>query len=101
MNWIETYLPQLTGVVVVLVVLWGRNRLLPAAGQSAVALWVAFGVSVVCGLVLGYSLADVASWVTGLGGAFGGVVASVSAIAAAVAGWHAVKMLIALVRDLA
>ena len=102
MNWLNAHWLQLTliaGVIVLLV--FGRNKILPRVQENKFILWLAWIVTVICGLVLGWALRDVAAWVTGLPSTLGGVVASLGAILAVVAGWWAISMLVAMFRDLA
>lgn len=102
MNWLNTHWLQLTliaGVIVLLV--FGRNKILPRVGENKFILWLAFAVTAVCGLVLGWALREVAAWVTSLPTTLGGVVASLGAIIAVIAGWWALAMLVELFRDIA
>ncbi|MGK5682473.1 hypothetical protein [Actinoplanes sp. URMC 104] len=102
MNWLNSHWLQLTliaGVIVLLV--FGRNKILPRVQENKFILWLAWIVTAVCGLVLGWALIDVAGWVTSLPTTFGGVVASLGAILAVVAGWWAISMLVEMFRDLA
>jgi hypothetical protein len=101
MTWVENNYLQITAVVAVLILLAGTAKILPAVRQSATLLWLAFGVRVVCGLVLGWALVGVVAWATTLPGLFGSVVGSVGAIVALTLGWHGVFLLIAMVRDVA
>jgi hypothetical protein len=101
-DWIRENIWQITGVVSVMLVLGlGRQKLLPAVRQSPALLWLAFAVTIPCGLVLGWALEGVTGWLVGLPGLFGGVVGSVGAIAALILGWHGVYYLIPLIRDVA
>lgn len=102
MNWIVTYHLQIALVLGVLIVLGvGRAKILPAVRQSSLLLWVAFVVTVVCGLVLGWALTGVVAWATSLSGSIGGVVSGVGGVIALWMGWHAVHLLVALIRDVA
>lgn len=101
LTWLNAHGLQIVLVAGVIILLtFGRKPLVARAGESAFLLWLAFLVTVVCGLILGWALRDLAQWVTSLPGTFGGIVASIGAIAAVLAGWWAVKMLVDLVRDL-
>lgn len=101
-NWIDSHLAQLTalGMVVILLTV-GRAKLLPGVKQNKGLLWLAFAVTAVCGLILGFALFGVVGWLTGLGGTFGGAVGSIGAVVAMWLGWHAAYLLVALIRDLA
>lgn len=101
MTWFNNYWPQLTGIAVVMILIWGRNKLLPGVSRSKVLLWIAFVVTAVCGLVLAWALFDLMGWLTSLPGLFGGIVGSVGAIVAVAAGWGAIAMLVDMIRDLA
>jgi hypothetical protein len=100
-NLITTYQAQIiAGLGAVILLTVGRAKLLPKVGGSKLALWAAFVVTVVCGLMLGWALHDVMLWLTGLRGP-AVVVGQLGAIIAMLLGWHAVAMLVALIRDLA
>lgn len=105
MNWItnnEAELIAALGAVILLTV--GRAKLLPKAQSSKhprLALWVAFVVTVVCGLMLGVALHGVAVWLTSRTGGAGTAIASIGAVFALLLGWHSMYMIVALVRDLA
>lgn len=102
MHWIETYHLQIAAVVAVIILLTvGRAPLLTVAGNSAVLLWLAFTVTIVCGLVLGYALSGIVAWLTHLSGIGGAVIGSVGAVVALWMGWHAVGLVVALIRDVA
>jgi hypothetical protein len=102
MNFLNTYLPQITGVLVVAILLGvGRAKLLPAVKTSRALLWLAWIVTVVCGLVLGWALVGVMGWLTSLTGPGASLIGSIGALAGLWAGWHSVLLLIAMVRDLA
>jgi hypothetical protein len=102
MSWFNAHWEQILGVACVVVMLvFGRKKLLPGVGQSKFLLWLAFAVTAACGLVLGWALSGLMAWLTSRGGWFGGVVGNVGAIIAVAAGWWSVTMLVALVRDLA
>lgn len=102
MKWIEQNFVQITLVIAAIIIIAvGRGPMLPHVKRSKVLLWAAFVVTAACGLVLGWALSDVTSWITSRGGAFGGAVASLGAIIAVAAGWWSVDMLVALIRDLA
>jgi hypothetical protein len=101
-NTISQYAPQLgaiAGVIVLLTV--GASRLIPGAKASAPLMWVAWAVYAVCGLVLGWALSSVVTWLTSGGPGAKGVIGSIFAIPAVLFGWHAVYLLVALIRDLA
>lgn len=101
-TWFNDHWAQLLGVAVVLILLIvGRKPLLTLVKENKFLLWLAFVVTALCGLILGWSLQDVASWVTGLPGTLGGVVASIGAILAVLAGWWAIELIVKLVRDVA
>jgi len=102
MNWIVTYHLQIALVLGVLIVLTvGRAKILPAVRQSALLLWVAFIVTAICGLVLCWALIGVVAWATSLTGSIGGVIAGVGGIIALWLGWHALALLVPLIRDVA
>jgi hypothetical protein len=86
------------GVIVLLTV--GRSKLIPKARSSGLALWTAFIVTVICGLVLGYALHGVVSWFTHLHG-HGAVFGYLGSLIALTLGWWSVEMLVHLIRDLA
>lgn len=101
-DWIESYWPQITGVIAVAILLAvGRSKLLPGVRGSALLLWLAFAVTAVCGLILGWALVGVMAWVTSRPSLFGAVIGSIGAIAALILGWHATYLLIGMIRDLA
>lgn len=101
-TWINGHLPQLTALVMVAILLTvGRAKLLPGVKQNKALLWLAWLVTVVCGLILGYALYGVVGWITSLGGTLGGIVGSLGAVVAMWLGWHAAYLLVALIRDLA
>ncbi len=100
--WINSHWLQLTLVIAVIVLLvFGRNKILPRVGENKFILWFAFLVTALCGLVLGWALQDVMQWVTALPTTLGGVVSSIGAIIAVIAGWASISMLVAMIRDLA
>jgi hypothetical protein len=98
-NFVEANLLQITGVVMVAILLSvGRSKILPAVKSHLWLMWIAFGVTIVCGLVLGWALVDLIAWLTQLRGA-GAVFGSIGALIAFTLGWHGVHLLIALIRD--
>lgn len=98
--WFDAHLLQVVGVAVVLIlILVGRKPLLGRAKEVKFLLWLAFVVTIACGLMLGWALHDLAAWLTGLPGTLGGVVSSIGAIAAILAGWWSIDLLVKLVRD--
>ena len=101
-DWISTNYLQITGVLAVIILLTvGRAKILPGVRSSPLLLWLAFAVTAVCGLILGWALVDVMAWVTSRPSLFGAVIGSIGAIAALILGWHAVYLLIGMIRDLA
>lgn len=96
-HWLQLTLLACVGALLVL----GRNKILPRAGENKFILWLAWIVTALCGLVLGWALHDVMQWVTGLPTTLGGVVASIGAVIAVIAGWASISMLVAMIRDLA
>lgn len=96
-HWLQLTLLACVGVLLVL----GRNKILPRVGENKFILWLAWIVTLICGLILGWALNDVMAWVTALPTTFGGVVASVGAVIAVIAGWASISMLVAMIRDLA
>lgn len=99
MDLIDNNIEQIGAVLgVVILLTLGRAVILSAARGSKFLLWVAFLVTAFCGLVLGWALAGVAGWLTGIT-AVGGF--SVVGIVAVWAGWAAVEMLVTVIRDLA
>lgn len=102
MNTIAQHAPQIgaiAGVIVLLTV--GASRLIPGAKGSAPLMWVAWTVYAICGLVLGWALAFVVTWLTSGGPGAKGVIGSIFAIPAVLFGWHAVYLLVGMIRDLA
>lgn len=102
MTWIRDNYLQISAVLGVIIMLTvGRAQLLPAVRNSTPLLWLAFVVTVACGLVLGWALSDVVSWLTHLSGGAGAVLGSIGALIALTLGWHAAYLLVALIRDVA
>lgn len=98
--WFDAHLLQLVGVAIVLILLTvGRKPLVNRAKEHKFLLWFAFLVTIACGLVLGWALRDLAAWVTSLPGTLGGVVASIGAILAIIAGWWSIELTVKAVRD--
>ncbi len=98
MEFIEAHLNQLAAILGVAAILGiGRNVILPAVRGSKFLLWVAFIVTAICGLILGWALVAVAGWLTGIT-SIGGF--SIAGIVAVLLGWHAVGMAVDMVRDL-
>ncbi len=101
MNWITSHLDQITGVVVVAILLSvGRSKILPGVKTKPVLMWLAFVVTAACGLILGWALVDLIAWLTGLHGS-GAVYGSIGALIAFTLGWHGVYLLVPLIRDVA
>lgn len=101
MNWIHTHYLEIVGVLAVAILLTvGRAKILPGVKQSKLLLWLATGVTLVCGLVLGWALFGLVGWLTSLG-SIGGAIGAVGAIIAMWMGWHGVYMLIGFARDVA
>lgn len=99
-TWLDNHLMQLVGVaVVVILITVGRKPLLGRAKEVKFLLWLAFLVTIACGFMLGWALRDLTAWLTGLPGTLGGVVSSIGAIAAIIAGWWSIELLVKLVRD--
>ncbi len=102
MQWINSHLGQITGVLAVAILLGvGRNKILPSVKANKGLLWTAWIVTGICGLILGWALSGVMGWLTGLDSVFGATIGAVGAIIALILGWHGVYLLIALIRDLA
>ncbi len=102
MQWIDTHLMEITGVLAVAILLGvGRNKILPAVKAHRWLMWVAFAVTIVCGLMLGWALHSIVAWLTTLDGPFTATVGSIGALIAFTLGWHGVYLLIALIRDVA
>jgi hypothetical protein len=100
--WFGAHWLQLVGVLAVVILLTlGRKPLVERSGESKFLLWLAFVVTAICGLTLGWALHDLAAWVTGLPGTLGGVVASIGAVLAIIAGWWSIELLVKLIRDVA
>lgn len=100
--WFGAHLLQLVGVVVaVILLIVGGKPAVERAGEHKFLLWLAFIVRIVCGLILGWSLHDVAAWVTSRPGTLGGVVSSIGAILAIIAGWWSIELIVKLIRDVA
>lgn len=110
MNWIINHSTQiaLTISAIVLIVV-GRGPLLPYARKQPWLMWVAFAISIIAGLVLGYALFGIMGWLTGLpakmgagfSGAAVGFVTNTIAVVVAAVGWASINMITALVRDVA
>lgn len=99
-TWLDAHLLQLVGVAVVLIItIVGRKPLLGRAQEVKFLLWLAFLVTVACGLVLGWALHDLTAWLTGLPGTLGGIVSSIGGITAIIAGWWSIELLVKAVRD--
>lgn len=77
----------------------GRSPLIPKVRNNKWLMWVAFAVSALAGLMLGYALAGLMSWIVGFTGA-GAVLGSLGGIIAVALGWFAIKKLVAMIRDL-
>lgn len=102
MQWINTHLMEITGVLSVAILLGvGRAKILPAVKAVRWLMWVAWAVTVVCGLILGWALHGLVTWLTTLTGPFASAVGSVGALTAFILGWHGVYLLVALIRDVA
>lgn len=101
-DWLSDNYLQITAVLAVMILLgFGRAKILPGVRGSALLLWLAFLVTAACGLILGWALVDVMAWVTSRPSLFGAVIGSIGAIAALILGWHATYLLIGMIRDLA
>lgn len=99
MEFINNNLEQLAAVLgVVAILTLGRAKILPKARGSKFLLWVAFVVTAICGLVLGWALSGLAAWLTGIT-SIGGF--SIVGLVAVWLGWHAVGMAVDLFRDVA
>lgn len=101
-TWFTNNWPQLLAIASVIIMLTvGRKKLLPDVKQNKFLLWLAYAVTAICGLVLGWALVGVMGYLTSLPGLFGGIVGSVGAILGVTFGWWAVAMLVEMFRDLA
>ncbi|TDC02070.1 hypothetical protein E1091_01545 [Micromonospora fluostatini] len=78
----------------------GVKALEPKTSSSRMVLWVAFAVEALCGLLLGAALYQVTRWLTSLTGR-GEILGAIGSIIALTFGWHAVKLIVVLIRDLA
>ncbi len=102
MQWINSNLNQILGLLVVAILLTvGRKPLLGKTRGNKPLMWLAFAVTTICGLILGWALAGVMGWVVNLDNLAGATLGPVGALAAVWAGWHAVAMLVDLIRDVA
>jgi hypothetical protein len=101
LHFLDAHLLQMAGIVMVIVFLkMGRDKILAAGRSHTWLVWVAFVITAFCGLVLGWALADVTSWLTHLRGA-GAVFGSIGALLALGFGWWGVELLVPLIRDVA
>lgn len=99
MDFLNNNIEQIAAVLGVAIILsLGRAKILPAVRGSGFLLWVAFVVTAICGLILGWALAGFTGWLMGIT-SVGGF--SIVGLLAVWAGWHAVGMTVDLIRDLA
>ncbi|WP_431881983.1 hypothetical protein [Micromonospora chalcea] len=89
-----------TGVGVAMALHVLAVKVLAEKTSKKLPLWAAFVTEVVAGLILGVALFQAMKWLTGLSGA-GAVLGAIGSIVALVFGWQAVKMLVAMIRDVA
>ncbi len=102
MQFIQNNQAQIIALFVVVILLAvGRKPLLGKTRGSKPLMWVAFAVTALCGLILGFALRGVMAWLIGLDGVAGLAIGAVGALVACWAGWHAVGMLVDLIRDVA
>lgn len=101
MEFIKQYQLQIVGLLAVAIFLsLGRKPLLTKAKGDKFLLWLAWAITAVCGLILGWALVGVVQWLTSRPGTVGGVVASLGGALALAFGWYAVRMVVDLIRDL-
>ncbi len=99
MQFLDNNIEQIAAILGVAIILsLGRAKILPGVRQSKALLWVAFVITAICGLILGWALAGFVAWAMGIT-SVGGF--SIVGVLAVWAGWHAVSMLVDLIRDLA
>ena len=102
MNNMEQYAPQIAMFLAAIALLvLGRNKILPAVGASKILLWLAFAVTIICGLMLGFATANLVGWLLNWSSGLAIAAASVVTIVSTLAGWHSVAMLAELIRDVA
>lgn len=102
MEFIQNNQAQIIGLLAVVVLLSvGRKPLLGKTRGSKPVMWVAFAVTALCGLILGFALRGLMAWLIGLDGIAGLALGSIGALVACWAGWHAVGMVVDLIRDVA
>ncbi len=101
MEWINQNLDRIGAALLALMIISVAVKpLLSKVRQHTWLMWIAFVARAAAGLLLGYALFGVMSWLTGLRGA-GAILGSIGAIIAVAVGWHAIKMSVAMIRDLA
>jgi hypothetical protein len=100
-SWLSAHLLQMVGALIAVILIAGGKLAVERSGEHKFLLWFAFVIRVAAGLILGWSLRDVAAWITSRPGTVGGVVSSIGGIAAIIAGWWSIEMLVKLLRDVA
>lgn len=101
MDLITKYMTLILGVsVVIIIIKVGLKPLQPKMANATWLRWTVFAVYVLLGMVLGLAMAGVMRWAVSLQGpaAIGG---QLGAIVSLVLGWHAILMLVRLIRDVA
>lgn len=102
-DWIASHGPEMISLVIGMMFISASKvfePLIKGGTYSAGARWIAFALTALGGLMLGYGLFFVVRWLTGLGTMGGAIGASIGTIITVIMGWQAFYMIIALVRDL-
>lgn len=95
MAWLSTHIVSIMTVLgVILLLSVGRKAILPHTQNTPWLMWVAFAITAVCGLVLGFQLSGVVGWITRAS-----TLGTLLALPAVAMGWHGVYLLVALIRD--
>jgi len=105
MSWIAGHQTQLIALLIAIFAVTTAKKIVPKMRhkeRGSHARWASFIIYIIGGLALAVAMIPLIRWLVALGGRAGlsAVVGNVTAIATFALGWHAVAMLVSMIRDL-
>jgi hypothetical protein len=104
--WIGGHQTQLIALLIAIFAVTTAKKIVPKMRhkeRGSHARWASFIIYIIGGLALAVAMIPTINWLVGLGGRAGlsAVVGNLTAIVTLALGWHAVAMLVSMIRDLA
>lgn len=105
-SWIGAHQSQLIALFIAIFAVTTAKKIIPKAGhkeRGSHARWASFIVYIIGGLALAWAMVPFVQWLIGFGNrsGVGALVGNLTAIVTFALGWHAVAMIVSVIRDLA